>query len=234
VELYNHRERTTGDAKFGSWAFDDLCSQIHPDIVLAVRDHWYDKFIIDSPAANYYVSVLQPTCDARPQKADWIDTFGRADVISNYTEWAEKWFKTQYSAHNLVGFISPSADDAYKPLLKSQCRSALGIPQSIRLVGTVMRNQRRKKFAHLFEAISHCPDTYLYAHTAYPDRGWDIPTLLLQHNIAHKTYMTFMCMECRYHQAYLFSTRCPKCPKCGGKKLEQLITAFQVKTSRKS
>ena len=25
-----------------------------------------------------------------------------------------------------------------------------------------------------------------------------------------------------------------KCPKCGGKKLEQLITAFQVKTSRKS
>jgi len=25
-----------------------------------------------------------------------------------------------------------------------------------------------------------------------------------------------------------------KCPKCGGKKLEQLISAFQVKTSRKS
>ena len=25
-----------------------------------------------------------------------------------------------------------------------------------------------------------------------------------------------------------------KCPKCGRKKLEQLITAFQVKTSRKS
>lgn len=25
-----------------------------------------------------------------------------------------------------------------------------------------------------------------------------------------------------------------KCPKCGGKKLEQLITAFQVKTSKKS
>ena len=25
-----------------------------------------------------------------------------------------------------------------------------------------------------------------------------------------------------------------KCPKCGGKKLEQLITAFQAKTSKKS
>ena len=25
-----------------------------------------------------------------------------------------------------------------------------------------------------------------------------------------------------------------KCPKCGGKKLEQLITGFQIKTSRKS
>ena len=25
-----------------------------------------------------------------------------------------------------------------------------------------------------------------------------------------------------------------KCPKCGGKKLEQIISTFQVKTSRKS
>ena len=25
-----------------------------------------------------------------------------------------------------------------------------------------------------------------------------------------------------------------KCPKCGGKKLDQIISAFQVKTSRKS
>jgi len=25
-----------------------------------------------------------------------------------------------------------------------------------------------------------------------------------------------------------------KCPKCGGKKLDQVLTAFQVKTSRKS
>ena len=25
-----------------------------------------------------------------------------------------------------------------------------------------------------------------------------------------------------------------KCPKCGGKKLDQILTAFQVKTSKKS
>jgi putative FmdB family regulatory protein len=49
----------------------------------------------------------------------------------------------------------------------------------------------------------------------------------------------YRCPKCKKKFTAILSIRehdagKAKCPKCGGKKLEQLITAFQVKTSRKS
>ena len=49
----------------------------------------------------------------------------------------------------------------------------------------------------------------------------------------------YRCSECNKKFTLTLSiadhdARKAKCPKCGGKKLEQLITAFQAKTSRKS
>ena len=215
-KIYDERERTHGDAKFGAWAFDIIVAQEQPDAVLAIRDHWYDKFIIDSPAAPYYISVLCTTVDCQDQKGDWIDTFGRADVLTTYNEWSQNWLKTQYSCHNLVEYISPSAADEYKILDRAVCRKKLGIPLELKLVGTVMRNQGRKRFPELFEALSKCADTYLYAHTAYPDKGWDLPTLLLRSGIQDRVYFTYMCQDCPHYKAHKFSTRNPVCDKCGG------------------
>lgn len=214
VQRYEHREEVTGDAKFGSWAFDIICAQEHPDVVIAVRDHWYDKFIIDSPASKYYVSVLSPTVDSRPQKADWLDTFSRTDIITTYNQWSEDWLRQQYHCKNMVPHISPCAAEEYKVLDKSTCRKQLGIPPNIRLVGTVMRNQKRKKFSELFKAVSQVKDLYLYCHTAYPDKGWDIPDLILKNNIQDRVYITYMCESCDYFTASLFSTRSPRCARC--------------------
>ena len=49
----------------------------------------------------------------------------------------------------------------------------------------------------------------------------------------------YLCPKCKKKFAVMLSikdhdARKAKCPKCGGKKLEQLITSFQAKTSRKS
>lgn len=217
VEAYHARERSHRDAKFGAWSFDQIVAEEHPDVVLAIRDHWYDKFIVDSPAAPYYLSVLQTTCDAMPQKGEWLSTFGKADILTTYNKWSEDWLKTQYSSHNLFRYISPPADSTYRMLSKSKCRDELRIPSNIKLVGTVMRNQPRKKFDHLFGAISKTEDVYLYIHTAYPDRGWDIPTLLLQHGIANRTYITYLCASCNHFEAKLYSGRSIKCPNCPNK-----------------
>lgn len=211
---YEAREKSHGDAKFGSWAFDIVAAQEQPDVVLSVRDHWYDKFIIDSPAAPYYISVLSPTVDCMDQRGDWLDTFGRADVITTYNEWSENWLREQYSCHNMVPAISPSAANEYKILDRDMCRKKLGIPTDIKLVGTVMRNQKRKRFPELFEVLTKCPDTYLYIHTAYPDKGWDIPTLLLRFNVMDRVYITYMCEKCEHFEASKYKGRNPVCPKC--------------------
>jgi putative FmdB family regulatory protein len=49
----------------------------------------------------------------------------------------------------------------------------------------------------------------------------------------------YLCPKCKKKFAVILSIKDhdggkAKCPKCGGKKLEQLITSFQTKTSRKS
>jgi len=49
----------------------------------------------------------------------------------------------------------------------------------------------------------------------------------------------YRCLKCNKEFSIILSIRehdqnKAKCPKCGGKKLEQLITHFMTKTSRKS
>ena len=49
----------------------------------------------------------------------------------------------------------------------------------------------------------------------------------------------YLCPKCKKKFTVILSisghdARKAKCPKCGGKKVEQLITSFQTKTSRKS
>jgi putative FmdB family regulatory protein len=49
----------------------------------------------------------------------------------------------------------------------------------------------------------------------------------------------YLCPKCKKKFTLVLSmkdheARKAKCPKCGGKKLEQLISTFQAKTSRKS
>lgn len=216
MKLYSDWENKYHNAKFGAWAFEIICAQEQPDVVLAVRDHWYDEFIVRSPASKYYVSVLSPTVDAMPQQAEWIDTFGRADIITTYNEWSQRWLQQQYKCENLVSYISPSVSDEYKILDKTACRNILGnhVPAGCKLVGTVMRNQKRKRFPDLFEAIRDSPNVYLHCHTAYPDKGWNIPSLILANGIQDRVFLTYMCPKCGHVCAKKYSTRFPICVKC--------------------
>lgn len=230
MKTYDEREKRFGDAKFGAWAFDSICSQEQPDVVLAIRDHWYDKFIIDSPASPYFVTLLSPTVDSRPLKGDWVDTYGRAEVVTFYTQWSEEWFKVQCKSENAVGYITSPASSDYKILDKKTCRAKLGIPQNIKLITTVMRNQSRKRFPELFEAVAKAPGVYLHIHTAYPDKGWDIPNLILQNNIQHKTYITYMC-SCGHYEVSLYNGRNPICNKCKTLRMETSSAKMGISNS---
>lgn len=218
-QKYNEMKNTSMDAEFGSWDFENIVLDCLPDIVISIRDHWYDKFILDSPLAKYYKVILSPTVDSAPQKGDWLSTFEKVDTLTFYTKWSEDWMRTQYNQPNIVEHIPPGPNPEYKPLSKDDSREKLGLPKDKKILLTVMRNQGRKMYPYLFEAISKLKDknTALYCHTHFEDRGWDLPKLIIQNNIADRVYFSYKCRECLDISSDLLKTN-NICKKCSGTK----------------
>ena len=101
-----------------------------------------------------------------------------------------------------MGSSPPSAHAAYAPVKdKAAHKLSMGIDPEYKVIGTVMRNQRRKLYPDLFEAFKKFLDKsenkkyYLYCHTSYPDLGWDIPELLHQYELASHVLFTYICPE---------------------------------------
>lgn len=218
-EKYNHAKSHVFDAEFGSWNFENIVLDCMPDIVIAIRDHWYDKFILDSPLAKYYKVILSPTVDSAPQKADWLDTFQKVDALSFYTQWSEDWIRTQYNQPNIVSHIPPGPNPEYHPIDQNTSRRKLGLPEGNKILLTVMRNQGRKMYPYLFEAFAGLKDksTFLYCHTHFEDRGWDLPKLIAQNGITNRVYFSYKCKGCFDISSDILKSN-SKCNKCNSTK----------------
>ena len=189
--------------QFGEWIFENVCLDFLPDFVCDIRDFWMLDFAERSPFRPYFKWVVMPTVDARPQARQWIATYAGADGCLTYSDWAGGVLKDQSGGKiNYLGSAPPSAHAAYAPIdNKNAHKLAMGIDPEYKIIGTVMRNQRRKLYPDLFEAFKKFLDKskskkyYLYCHTSYPDLGWDIPELLNQYGIASNVLFTYICPE---------------------------------------
>lgn len=191
-------------AQFGELLFEHVCLDFLPDVVCDIRDFWMLDFQERSPFRKYYKWCIMPTVDALPQARQWIATYQSADACLTYSEFAGEVLNKQSGGKiNYLGTSPPSAHPAYQPIEnKDGLRSAYGINPNAKIVGTVMRNQRRKLYPDLFTAFRLLLDSVddphnylLYCHTSYPDLGWDIPELLQQHNLSSKVLFTYICNE---------------------------------------
>lgn len=216
---YNESKKVRFDADFCSWNFENIVLRCMPDVVIAIRDHWYDKFILDSPLAKYYKVILSPTIDSRPQRFDWLYTFGQVDALTFYTKWSEDWAKTQFGQDNIVEHIPVAPAPSFKLINQKICRSKLGLPPNNKILLTIMRNQGRKHYPYLFEAFSELEDksTLLYCHTHFEDKGWDIPKLILRNGIANRVYFTYKCSACSDISSDILKSD-NKCKKCRARK----------------
>jgi len=200
-------------AQFGELIFEEVCLDFMPDVVCDIRDFWMLDFEERSPFRPFYKWCIMPTVDAKPQARQWVATYESADACLTYSEWAGK-ILTEQSGGKIkyIGTASPSAHSAYQPIKnKSALRSSFGLNPESFIIGTVMRNQRRKLYPDLFAAfklllskVSNPEKYFLYCHTSYPDLGWDIPELLQQHNLSSKVYFTYICAQTGKPFASLF------------------------------
>jgi intein/homing endonuclease/DNA-directed RNA polymerase subunit RPC12/RpoP len=212
--------------QFGAWKFESVCLDFKPHIVFNIQDPWMFSYIQNSPYRNLFNFVIMPTVDSAPQSEQWLELFSQADGVFTYTEWSKKVLDAQTNFKiKTTGIATPSVANDFFPLStkdRANLKDKMGF-NGKKIIGTVMRNQKRKLFPVLFQAFSNYieqnddKDTILYCHTSFPDMGWDIPRLLLENGITSRVYFTYKCKHCGNIYPSLFKDAIDYCPKCGNK-----------------
>lgn len=192
--------------QFGEYKFDAVVAEFQPDIIFDPRDPWMFQHIVQSRFRPYYKTVFMPTVDSAPQKREWVDgIFSKTDALLAYSRYGKRVLESE--GLRVAGISSPGVDlELFKPLDKKKVRSDWGINKNLLVIGTVMRNQKRKCFPELFEAyaqlrkkhgnIKEIEKSVLMCHTSWPDVGWNIPELLKRNGIPRHVIFTYKCESC--------------------------------------
>lgn len=217
--------------QFGAWRFNRCLIDFRPDIVADLRDYWMYSYQETSPLKKHFNWVIMPTVDSAPQRPEWLYTFANADIVVPYTDWAKRVLSESCGSNiNLFPKIANAGinPDEFYPIENKAQHKAKYFGNDKNIIGVVMRNQKRKLFADLFEVFRKYLDklkseskidiynkSILYLHTSYPeDNGWDFPTLLLEYNIIDKVYFSYVCRNCKHFFPSKFQNSIVNCPNC--------------------
>lgn len=213
--------------QFGQMRFEEACLACRPDVVLDIRDWWMLEFEERSPFRPYYHWTAMPTCDAEPQDEGWVSTYLNMDAVFTYSDWAQEVLRRQSGGRiKLCGTAPPGADlDTFRPAPdRPSHRRNLGVEEDCLLVGTVMRNQRRKLYPDLIQAfalfLKEAPAelakrSYLYLHTSWPDVGWDVPRIVVEEGVSGRCLFTYICRDCGAVFPSFFQDAKAVCRRCG-------------------
>lgn len=186
--------------QFGQWRFEKVVLHFKPDIVFDIRDYWMFSYQEMSPLLNYFHWVVAPTIDSIPQKTEWLRTFNNADMVLTHTDWAANYLLSVNDKIKFSGCVSDSVDsDVFKPVTwtKSYHKASYGIPSDAIIIGSVMRNQKRKLIPELFASLRDLisktnQKIFLYLHTSFPEaQGWNIPELLQEYGVYNNVLFTY-------------------------------------------
>lgn len=224
-EQYN----SSMENQFGRWRFDRVLLDFKPDVVIDIRDYWMSSYQQLSPLRPFFHWILMPTVDSAPQQEEWIDTFLHADAIFTYSDFGrDTLLKQSNNKINYIDTVSPGINlEKFKPIPEREhIKKTMGLESTI-VIGSVMRNQKRKLIPELFASFKKLiieyeninsdlgKNIYLYLHTSYPDAGWDIPQLLKEYEIGNRVLFTYSCKTCGFFRPCLYQHPITFCPKCG-------------------
>tara|TARA_Y100000592_G_scaffold16053_1_gene23663 strand:- start:3705 stop:5369 length:1665 start_codon:yes stop_codon:yes gene_type:complete len=208
-------------AQFGDQAFNHVLLDFKPDIVMDIRDWWMLEFEQRSPFRDFFHWAIMPTVDASPQNQQWINTYNSADSVFTYSEFGRDTLLSQCDSIKFTDIASPAASQSFSPVEnKQQHKESMGVSSDSIIIGTVMRNQKRKLYPDLLQSFrkilsaSNNPNLYLYLHTYYPDVGWEIPSLIQDSGLANRVLMTYRCKACGHISVNFFQNSVCICDKC--------------------
>ena len=220
-----------GDNQFGRWRFEKVLLDFKPDIVIDIRDYWMSAYQALSPLRKFFHWILMPTVDSEPQQEEWIDTFLSADAIFTYSDWGAKVLSKQSSGRiKYIDTVSPGVDlNTFRIKDKLDIKNKYNIATDTMIIGSVMRNQKRKLIPELLLSFRQVIDKlknedaklasklFLYLHTSYPDMGWDIPELLKDTRLSNRVLFTYVCRNCKNVSCNVYHGITTYCSKCNQK-----------------
>lgn len=212
--------------QFGAFKFEEACLKFKPTHVLNFRDDWMYSHNIISPFRDMYQLLLMPTVDSAPQDEPWIANIIEADGILAYNDWGLQILDEQCGGlARIYRAAPPGVDPVLSPIEdKVGHKKLCGLPADSFIIGTVMRNQKRKLFPDLIKSYSDflakapkdiADKTFFYFHTTYPDIGWDLPRLLKEAGIASRSIFTYKCNSCQRPFNSVFQDARSVCGFCG-------------------
>lgn len=215
----NSEEEATYNAspfnQFGEWKFEEVCLLHKPHLVINISDYWQHSYIGRSPLRKYFNWLWLATVDGIPQNPEWLGTYADCDGLMAYSDWGKQ--VLEENGLNVVCTASPSADSSFIPLDTGELKKSLGF-EGYDIIGTIMRNQKRKLYPDLFQIFKQLlkkfPKTLLYCHVSYPDNGWDIPQLLLEHELSSRVLFTYVCRHCQNVFPSFYSDILTFCSNC--------------------
>lgn len=206
---------------FGDHTFNQVCLDFMPDIVMDIRDWWMFEYQQRSPFRDFFHWAIMPTVDAMPQNPQWMNTFATADSVFAYSEFGRDVMLEQSDKINFIDVASPAASEKFSPVADKRAhKDSMGLDADSIIVGTIMRNQRRKLYPDLFEAFrqfldfSKRNDVFLYCHTYYPDIGWEIPELLDRFELSNRVLFSYKCPKCEQISVDFYKDSVCYCGNC--------------------
>ena len=204
------------DNRFGKWRFEKTLLDFKPHYVLSILDPWNTMFIPKSPMRKYFNYIFMPTFDSFPVKEEWMSSIADADRVLTYSDWAAKkcpipvFGTPKYGVNGLEFFPVQN---------KKMHKSRFGINSNKTIIGSIMKNQPRKKIADLFRMykmiLDKNPNTMLYLHAEWPGKNpWNIPKLLLEYEIQNHVLLTYYCISCEKFYPSVYQGDCAPCQHC--------------------
>lgn len=221
------------DNQFGKWKFNQAILDFEPDVLLLHRDWWMDKFVFENKLHKKFSIIWMACVDSYPQQWEWLKSYSQADSVMAYSHFGKKVIQDQSRTKLAelngitpidVSHVCPgaSAPDIFKPLNKDEVKRKYNIDPSIRIIGTVMRNQPRKLFTRLIESFSvflkkhpnESANCMLLLHTGIPDVGFNIPESIHRYGVENRVIFSWKCSACGHNGVGRWGFVGQACPNC--------------------
>jgi len=223
---YAKQHTENPNVQWGCTRFEFAVLEFKPDIVVTYRDPWMDAYVANSSLLPFFHWVWMPTVDSEPQKNEWLYWFNKCDGLMAYSEYGIRTLEEQTHGRLKVSdCASPAIDPSEFNIIpnKKAHKEKFGLDPDSFIVGTVMRNQKRKMFPDLMRSFSDflkkapkdvADKSLLYLHTSYPEKmGWNITSLA--HEFGTKLLVTYVCRNCKKHFVSRYRDAITVCEHCG-------------------